>query len=203
MKRLLKFALIIIGAVSCSRANPVTPEEEVQAQNLPPARITDTIRYEDNNCTAYNFEYPSKDPYGKPVTLSGAIVIGDEITPEKPARGLFLYNHITIYVNDECPSQGELTVQKMMVGSGLISISADYYGFGATAGKHQAYGLADTNGEASIDALIAARTLLADMGYSWDQVIFNLGYSQGGQVAVAALKIATQKHPEIGWRRTV
>ena len=125
MKRLLKFALIIIGAVSCSRANPVTPEEEVQAQNLPPARITDTIRYEDNNCTAYNFEYPSKDPYGKPVTLSGAIVIGDEITPEKPARGLFLYNHITIYVNDECPSQGELTVQKMMVGSGLISISAE------------------------------------------------------------------------------
>ena len=202
MKRFLKFALVLIGAVSCSRANPVTPEEEGKVQELPPARITDTVRYDDAKCTAYNFEYPSRDPYGKPVTLSGAIVIGDEITPEQPARGLFLYNHITIYVNDESPSQGELTVQKMMVGSGPISISADYYGFGATAGKHQAYGLADTNGEASIDALIAARTLLADMGYSWDEVIFNLGYSQGGQVAVAALKIATQKHPEIRFTRT-
>lgn len=188
---------MVIGAVSCSRAIPVTPQDEAKEQALPPARITETIRYEDSNCTAYNFEYPSTDPFGKPVTLSGTIVIGDEVTTEKPARGLFLYNHLTIYVNGECPSSGELTVQKIMVGSGLISISADYYGFGVTAGKHQAYGLADTNGEASVDALIAARTLLADMGYSWDDVIFNLGYSQGGQVAVAALKIATEKHPEI------
>ncbi len=202
MKRFLKFALVLIGAVSCSRANPVTPEEEVKETELPPARITETIRYEESNCTAYNFEYPSLDPFGSPVTLSGAIVIGDEITTEKPARGLFLYNHFTIYVNGECPSSGELTVQKIMVGSGLISISADYYGFGATAGKHQAYGLADTNGRASVDALIAARTLLADMGYSWEDVIFNLGYSQGGQVAVAALKILTEKHPEIRLTRT-
>ncbi|MBR5404361.1 MAG: hypothetical protein IK113_09105 [Bacteroidales bacterium] len=202
MKRLLKFALILIGAVSCSRAIPVTFQDEAKEQALPPARITETIRYDDSNCTAYNFEYPSSDPFGKPVTLSGTIVIGDEITTEKPARGLFLYNHLTIYVNGECPSSGELTVQKIMVGSGLISISADYYGFGVTAGKHQAYGLADTNGQASIDALIAARTLLADMGYSWDDVIFNLGYSQGGQVAVAALKIATEKHPEIHFTRT-
>lgn len=193
---------MVIGVVSCSRANPVLPEEEGAEQSLPPARITETIRYDDDNCTAYHFEYPSTDPYGKPVTLSGAIVVGDEITKEAPARGLFLYNHFTAYSSRECPSRGDLAVQKIIVGSGLISITSDLYGFGITEDKHQAYGMADANGEASVDALIAARTLLADIGYTWDNVILNLGYSQGGQIAMAALKILTEKHPDIRFTHT-
>lgn len=193
---------MVIGVVSCSRANPVLPEEEGKKTELPPARITETIRYEEDNCTAYNIEYPSTDPYGKPVTLSGAIVVGDEITRENPAKGLFLYNHFTAYASQECPSRGDLAVQKIIVGSGLISITSDLYGFGITEDKHQAYGMADANGEASVDAFIAARELLADIGYTWDNVILNLGYSQGGQIAMAALKVLTEKHPDIRFTHT-
>ena len=191
-----------IGLVSCSRTDPVAPVDEGKEQELPPARITETIRYDSDNCTAYNFEYPSTDPYGKPVTLSGAIVVGDEVSKDSPARGLFLYNHFTAYASQECPSRGDLDVQKILVGSGLISIAPDLYGFGVTEDRHQAYGLADANGEASVDALIAAMDLLSDMGYTWDNVILNLGYSQGGQIAVAALKILTEKHPKIRFTHT-
>ena len=202
MRKLLIVLLLVIGVVSCNRAKPVTPEGETKEKELPPARITETIRYEKDKCTAYNIEYPSRDPYGKPETLSGTIVVGDEVTKDEPARGLFLYNHFTAYATRECPSRGELSVQKIMVGSGLISISSDFYGFGVTEDKPQAYGLADSNGEASVDALIAARDLLADMGYTWDNRIFNLGYSQGGQIAMAALKVITQKHPDIRFTQT-
>lgn len=202
MRKLLILILLVLGAVSCRRANPVMPEEEGKKPELPPARITDTIRYEDDKCTAYNIEYPSRDPYGDPVTLSGAIVIGDEITTETPAKGIFLYNHFTSYGEDECPSHGDLGVQKIMTGSGLIIVSSDFYGFGVTGDKPQAYGLADSNGEASVDALLAAFELLPEIGYSWDNVIFNLGYSQGAQIAVAALKVATMKHPEFRFTQT-
>ena len=192
----------MVAAVCCRRADPVATEEEPRDQKLPPARITETVPYPDDKCTAYNFEYPSRDPYGKPVTLSGSILIGDEVVKETPARGLLLYNHFTAYGADECPSRGELTVQKMMVGSGLITISADYYGFGATESFNQAYCLGNANGQASVDALLQAVPLLENLGYTWDNVIFNVGYSQGGQTAVANVKTASQQYPELRFTHT-
>lgn len=205
MKRILLVAFVIVAAVSCRRDYPLAPEKEPeppQEQLLPPARITQTTQYAEERCTAFNFEYPSLDPYGKAATLSGTIVIGDEISKDAPARGLFLYNHFTSYAAGECPSRGDLGAQKLMVGSGLISISADYYGFGVTQDKPQAYALAGANGQASADALAAAIDLLADMGYTWDNVIFNMGYSQGAQSAIAALKALKENHPEIRFTRT-
>lgn len=203
MRRILLFAFMAVVAVACRRDYAVVPPEETSGQDMrPAARITETIRYDQPKCTAYNIEYPSRDPFGNPVTLSGTITIGDEIVKGNPARGLFLYNRYTSYSAEECPSRGHLGVQKIMVGSGLITISPDFYGFGATQDKHQAYGLADTNGEASADALVAAIDLLSDMGYTWDNFIFNMGYSQGGQSAIAALKMLTQKYPAIRLTRT-
>ena len=46
---------------------------------MPDARITETIRKDDKKATVYNIEYPSVDPFGNPVTLSGSIIIGDEV----------------------------------------------------------------------------------------------------------------------------
>ena len=181
-------SLIVLGSVSCKTDDPV---EE------PAPEITETKYYEDVKMTSYNFEYSSKDPYGKSVRLSGAITIGDEVTKDAPATGLFLYNHFTVYQKDECPSHGDLMVQKMLVGSGFITISADYYGFGSTEDKNQAYCIANTNAQASVDALLAAKKLLTSMGYTWNDVLFNAGYSQGGQTTVAVVKYVTENYPDI------
>lgn len=203
MKKFLVFVLLLFCLVACQRdVQPPLPSEEEEEVSLPPARITDTIRNQEEKLTVFNMEYPSRDPYGKPVTLSGAIVVGDEVTKERPAKGLFLFNRFTIYKADECPSRGRLMVEKLMVGSGLIIISADLYGFGVTEDKPQAYCMANANGQASVDALMAARTLLADMGYSWDDIIFNAGYSQGGQTAIGALKVATEQYHGLRFTRT-
>jgi hypothetical protein len=85
----------------------------------------------------------------------------------------------------------------MVTGSGLITVSADYYGFGVTEDKQQAYCIGSVNAQASVDALIAARQLLKSMGYQWNDVLFNAGYSQGGQTSMAVLRLVTEKYPDI------
>lgn len=191
-------ALILLSTLAfnaCSKDE----EPEAPATDLPltEAYITDSAHVAAHGMKVYNFVYPSTDPYGEPIMLSGTITLSDTIGRHTPARGLLLYNHFTVYRADQCPSRGELEMQTRMIPSGLITISADYYGFGVTNHHHQAYCLSAVNAQASIDALLSARKLLADMGYRWDTPLFNAGYSQGGQTTVAVLRLVAQKYPDI------
>ena len=171
---------------------------------LPEARITETIRKEEKKATVYNIEYPSVDRYGKPVTLSGSIIVGDEVdNNDKKATGMVLYNHFTVFQKDECPTHGDLAVPLVVVGSKMITVAADYYGFGVTEDKHQAYCISRTNAQASIDALLAARKLLKEKGYSWDDILFNVGYSQGGQTSIGVLRLCAEKYPDIKFTHTI
>lgn len=200
------FAAIATGMMTTSCENIDSPVDEpaVQPTELPAARITETIRKEEAKATVYNIEYPSVDPYGKPITLSGSIIVGDEVVEAgKQAKGMVLYNHFTVFQRDQCPSRGDLAILLKVVGSSLIAVAPDYYGFGVTADKNQAYCLSRTNAQASIDCLLAARELLADKGFAWGDLLFNLGYSQGAQTALAVLRYCTEKHPEIKFTHTV
>lgn len=196
-------ALWLIGGILlyASTLNSCSSDEEVNIGSEQPriteAHFTDTIRYEKDKTTAYNFEYSSTDPYGEPITLSATITIGDEIKTGSKARGLMLYNHYTVCRADQCPSRGELGVQKFITGSGLITISPDYYGFGITENRHQAYCISSVNAQASIDALMSAKKLLANKGYTWDDILFNTGYSQGAQTAIAVVRLVNQQYPDI------
>lgn len=183
---------------------PPTPEEPEEPDPLAPT-LTATVRYDKAKLTAYNFNYYSTDPYGYPAILSAAITIGDEVVRyQKKARGLVIYNRVSAFQEDDSPTGGELTAEKILAGSGLITISADHYGFGATADKHQAYGIGIPNAQSCVDALLAAKKLLPKLGFKWDdKVLFNVGYSQGGQTALAVLKIITEQHPELQITHTV
>ena len=189
---------LVLGLVSCNKNNA---QDEAQEQQLPAAKITATTYYPEDKMTAYNIEYPSKDPFGKPVTLSGAITVGDEIKDGKePAVGVVLVNHFTVYRKDQCPSKGDLMIQKFVVGSHMVGVSADYYGFGCTEDKNQAYCVGSVNAQASIDCLLAARELFPSINISIDKskdYLFNLGYSQGGQTTVAVERLVSEKYPDI------
>lgn len=191
-------ALILLSTLAF---NACSKDEEPEAPTtdlpLTEAYITDSTHVAAHGMKVYNFVYPSTDPYGDPIMLSGTITLSDTIGRHTPARGLLLYNHFTVYRADQCPSRGELEMQTRMIPSGLITISADYYGFGVTNHHHQAYCLSAVNAQASIDALLSARKLLADMGYRWDTPLFNAGYSQGGQTTVAILRLVAEKYPDI------
>ena len=195
---MLAAILIICGATtftSCTNEDEPVQNEE---QPVIKSRVTAMVHNDDAKMTIYVIEYPSTDPYGNPTTLSGTITVGDEVTKEVPAKGLLLYNHFTVYRANQCPSKGDLKVQTLMAGSGLITVSPDYYGFGITEDKPQAYCNSRANAQASVDALLAAKELLPTLGYSWnDDILFNAGYSQGGQTTMGVVRLIDEKYPDL------
>lgn len=202
MKHTLKLICLACLLTACHPDNH-EPEPGPQPRPTGDVYITDSVRYEAAHMTAYNYVYPSTDPDGQPVTLSATITMGDSIKQAKSAMGLILYNHFSVYRADQCPSRGELSIQKSLARSPLITVSPDHYGFGATESKHQAYCISSVNAQASVDALLAAEVLLADMGYTWSDNLFNVGYSQGGQTAMGVTRLVAQSYPDISFTCTL
>ena len=189
-------------------ADTVPPTPTDDSQSAGEARLTGEATYSKYPLLRnLNFVYPSTSPTGEPVMLSGTITMSRSMTPTEHARGIILYNHYTVCRADECPSRGKLDMQNTVyltaAGRDFITVSADYYGFGATEDRMQAYCIASANARASVDALLAARQLLAAEGYTWDDVLLNVGYSQGGQTAIGVLKVATEKHPDLHFTQTL
>ena len=172
------------------------------------AYVTDSVVYPKYPLLKnLNFVYPSKGPQGEPVMLSGTITMSNSMTHERRATGFILYNHYTICKASDCPTKGMLDMQNILYltapNRGFITVSADYYGFGATEEYMQAYCMPTTNARASIDALRAARKLLSDRGYTWGNDLLNIGYSQGGQTAIGVLKVAAEEYPDVHFTRTL
>ena len=195
---MLAAILIICGSTtftSCSNDDtPINPDEPEVSK----ARVISTVHDDEAKMTVYSILYPSTDPFGNEETLSGTITVGDEVTKDAPAKGLMLYNHFTIFRADQCPSKGSLAVEKIVAGSGLITISPDYYGFGITEDKMQAYCISNVNAQASVDALLAAKELLPTLGYKWnDDILFNMGYSQGGQTSIGVARLIAENYPDL------
>ena len=212
------FSVLLLGAFLCSLVlgckNNSSPDESPKQE--PSTQLTDeefieefiegyelgeakVVRTKESSAMkAYIIIYPSKDPYGEDIMLSAVISVSTTITADNPAKGLVLYNHATINKATECPSRGDLGEQAMIATFfPVITVSPDYYGFGCTEKEHQAYCIGAANAQASVDALLAAKKLLPELGYSeYGDKLFNLGYSQGGQTTMAVLKLVTQKYKD-------
>lgn len=201
--------MLALALFSCAKNEPVpdpVPGGEETIVFLPSARVAAITHDDGIGMTICEIEYPSSDPDGQPVTLSGVITYGDEVNARNPAQGLLLVNRPTAIGRADTPSGGSLYIEKAFVGSGLVCVSADHYGFGLTEDRSQAYCLGGTNAQSSIDALLAARELLPSLGVRFDRgkssQVFNFGYSQGAQTAVAVLKTTTAEYPEIRFTHT-
>ena len=97
------FAFVAAGALfsSCQKDESKTPQPPAPPEGM---RIVDTVHFADKGATVYNFVYTSIDPYGAPVQLSAAIVLSDSVVQNRHSRGWMLYNHVSVFRADECPS---------------------------------------------------------------------------------------------------
>ena len=153
----------------------------------------------------YLFTYPTTDHAGKPCVMSAVLYLSPEQRASKRIGKMALYNHYTIMRSDEAPTQGNgFDLQAIGLGKGMAVVAADYEGFGASGDRLQAYCFAEANARASIDALLAARTWLTEQGYTLGDSILNYGYSQGGQTAMAALKLSqTEYRGRVHFQKTI
>lgn len=143
--------------------------------------------------------YPSVDPTGDPVTLSGIIVIPKNILDgDAQSDGILLFNHFTIANYREAPSEDYNYLEAMFIANPLainyIIVESDFYGFGTSVRFPQAYLYGQTNAKASLDGLAAAKVLLENMGINYGKYLFNVGYSSGGFDALAVQKEVDNNH---------
>ena len=151
------------------------------------------------DCKLVNYVYPSVDPSGNPISLSGVIIIPDNIydgTAE--SDGILLYNHYTLADKKEAPTNGVFSCEAVLLGNLLkpnyIMVESDFYGFGATERFPQAYLYGQTNAKASVDGYYAALELLEQMHIDKGKYLFNLGYSSGGFDVMATQKEVDNNH---------
>lgn len=153
----------------------------------------------------YLFTYPTTDHAGKPCVMSAVLSLPSDKKASKHIGKMALHSHYTILRSDEAPSAGQVfDLQSIGLSKGMAVVSADYEGFGATGDRTQAYCYAEANARASIDALLAAREWLIKQGYTIGDSILNYGYSQGGQTAMAALKLSqTEYRGRVHFAKTI
>ena len=146
---------------------------------------------------AISYTYRSADPQGKPVELSAVIYIRSVmLTGESKLTGIALANHGTITSNAECPTK-KAQLEGAFAWKNYAIVMPDYYGFGVSSDRPQAYLDAETTGRGDIDAYLAAVQLLTDKGVKIPSKSISVGYSQGGFNAMANLKYVSG-HPELG-----
>lgn len=142
----------------------------------------------------YVYEYPSTDPDGQPVTVSGIIMAPSSVVDgSDPCDGVIMFNHHTIGSPSDAPSQGELEVPSGLLANPLrpnyIIVMSDYIGYGSSVDHPVAYLCGDTNARNALDGLLAARQLFADEAIPQGKYLFNMGYSQGGTESMYAAKL--------------
>lgn len=141
-----------------------------------------------------NYVYPSQDPWGEPITLSGTMLIPEEIwNGTANSEGILMVHHYTKFNRDEAPTIENGAIENMLLSNPLkpnyIIVESDFYGFGATVRFPQAFLQGLVNARSSLDGLLAARDLLNEQSIGYGPLCFNIGYSSAGYDALAAQKL--------------
>ena len=146
--------------------------------------------------SAIRYTYLSADPQGEPVELSALLYVPDAaLDGSKALTGISLTNHGTIGSNAECPTM-KAQFEGALAWKNYAMVMPDYYGFGASVDRPQAFLDPETTARGNIDAYLAARQLLEDRKVVLPSRLYSFGYSQGGFNSMANLKYVSG-HPEL------
>jgi fermentation-respiration switch protein FrsA (DUF1100 family) len=148
--------------------------------------------------TVYRVMYVSKSQQGKPVAVTGLVIVPD-VKPPKGGYRVVSWAHGTNGLADQCaPSiapdspQGGIGTANVLLDHGYLFTATDYLGEG-TPGLHP-YIAGESAARNTIDIVRAARHLKAAHA-GRDYVVW--GHSQGGHTAMFALKIAESYAPDL------
>ena len=169
-----------------------------------------TIRTRAGGITLYTravrrivYEYPSKDVDGKPVTISGVVMIPSDVAKgSTPCDGIMLFNRATLGDPDDAPSTGNAELLNGLIANPLrpnyILIMSDFIGYGSSINRFSFYHSGDVNARNSLDGLLAARKMLTDENIPHGKYLFNLGFSQGGSESLYVARLRDLEYKDKG-----
>lgn len=136
---------------------------------------------------------------GKKIVASGLISL-----PKGSTHWPILsFHHGTIFDNAIAPSNSnyEKLVTGAMASVGFITLSPDYIGFGSSLGIVHPYYVSEYSARTVRDLIEAAKELLIVLNVNHNGQLFMSGYSQGGNVTMAAAK-SIEKEPIVSLELT-
>jgi len=153
----------------------------------------------------YKVRYPSTDVKGLPTMLTGLVLIPKGGAP----KGLVVYFHGTMGDRHFSPSRftgwgtnGEVEWVALAFAAGGYEVAMpDYLGLGDSPGVHP-YPDGDINSRSGIDMIEPARDVAARAGAPAGPGLYITGYSEGGAVAMWAVRHLEQDVRE-GFRPTL
>jgi hypothetical protein len=155
---------------------------------------------------AYRIVYQTTDPMGRELNVSGLMVVPTDYGVREADRlkidlmyqkGLSIVSdsHGTIFANSEAPTVVAQTTEApagspiiLTALAGFVTLQADYVGFGESAGHIHPYLLEDPSAKVTIDFIRAAERFARANDIPLNGQIYLTGYSEGGYVALSALK---------------
>ena len=202
MKRLILFLLFIVNVVLTAVAQSADYKIILERDTTVKTRAGG-VTLSTRAVRRYVYEYPSKDADGKPVTISGVIMIPSNVVDgSAPCDGILLFNRATLCSPDDAPSTGNSELINGLIVNPLkpnyILIMSDFIGYGSSIDKPSFYHSGDVNARNSLDGLVAARKLLTDNQIPMGKYLFNLGFSQGGSETLYVAKLRDMEYKDKG-----
>ncbi|MCR5241974.1 MAG: hypothetical protein K6D61_03790 [Prevotella sp.] len=194
MKKLLSIIFLLISLTSV-QAQDISYNILVERDSTVKAKLG-SLTLGSREVKYFVYEYPSTDPDGQAVNISGVIMVpSDIVSGNTPCDGIIMYNHYTIGAMEDAPSIGGKGLEAISAAisnplkPNYIFVASDYIGYGSSASHPAAYLCGDTNARNCLDGLLAARKLLEDKQIPQGKHLFNLGFSQGGTESMFAAKL--------------
>lgn len=149
-------------------------------------KVLNTI--DNDTFASYIVEYTSVAADGvTPIQISGVVTIPTTYLLSN-TDVLVVDSHHTVSDNNSAPSVLGSTMCGMVMAALHPMAATDYVGYGITRDQVHPYLCQEQNARNSLDIIPVALDLLAKEGLA-PQMLYNIGYSQGGGVALAAQKL--------------
>lgn len=167
---------------------------KLATQKIPPLNTLD-MKYSLN---LYKVRYHTPAPDGKTVMASGLVAM--PIAPQKSVA-VVSYHHGTRIVRTDVPSSNDernaIYLATFGNSAGYMVVMPDYLGFGDSEVQLHPYVDAKTLARTSIDMLIAAKELAADLNYPINDKLFLAGYSEGGFTTNVVYEELLKHYPQL------
>ncbi len=212
---LLVIFLIGCGGDSLEKPKSLSLKDGELIADFPASLIKEDLikkRVIDSNQTVFGFRaykiyYTTLDDEGKELNASGVVIIPTSLGTNKETNeklikinstglSIVLNNHGTIFANKEAPSVN-IASSMMPSGAGVIytslgafiTIEPDYIGFGNSKEHYHPYLIKKSSAKDNVYFYKAALNFIKENNLvKLNNEFFLSGYSQGGYVALAALK---------------
>jgi len=148
--------------------------------------------------------YNTAGPDGKMYQVSSAVLVPGGTGCAGP-YSVVSYNRGTEVVKARTmasatdPETGLL--MGMLAAQGYVVVATDYLGFAKSNHDYHPYLHAESQASTTIDAVIAANSVLGKLGVSTNGKVFLTGYSQGGHASMATQKVL-EASPALGVKVT-